>query len=132
MQKQKHLLLSPLSYGKRPIEGKAQKDNKPAMSIREIEQIKTDILSHRCWIRSVVKSVKTPEQLESADRIVKNWKNMTYERIDSYKPSFFSSHSGWRSLLELFMRVEKDLESHLAGKKALIRIKEMDEVYENA
>jgi hypothetical protein len=102
------------------------------MSIKEIEQIKTDVINHRCWIRSVVKSVNTPDQLESAERLVKNWKELTFKRIDSFKPSFFSSNSGWRSLLELFMRVEKEIESHLAGKKALIRIKHLDEVYEDA
>jgi len=102
------------------------------MSINEIEQIKNDIISHRCWIRSVVKSVNTPDQLESAQRLVGNWKTLTYKRIDSFKPSFFSSNSGWRSLLELFIRVEKEIESHLAGKKALIRIKHLEDVYENA
>jgi hypothetical protein len=94
--------------------------------------IKNDIISHRCWIRSVVKSVNTPDQLESAERLVGNWKTLTYQKIDSFKPSFFSSNSGWRSLLELFIRVEKEIESHLAGKKALIRIKHLEDVYENA
>jgi len=122
-----------LKIGKRAIEAKVEKD-KRSMSTSEIEKIKSDILSNRCWIRSVVKSVKNQDQLESAEKLVNNWKSLTYKRIDSFKPSFFtfSSNSGWRSLLELFLRVEKDLESHLAGKKTLIKIKTQEEVYDYA
>lgn len=98
------------------------------MNTSEIEKIKADILSNRCWIRSIIKSVESPDQLRSAERMVKNWKKLTYSRIDSFKPSFFSSSSGWRSLLELFIRIEKELNSHLAGKKALVRMECLEEV----
>jgi len=102
------------------------------MGTTEIEKIKQDILDQRCYLKRIIKSVKSQDHLEAAQRMVDNWRKMTYSRIDSFKPFFFRSSSGWRSSLELYYRVEKDLEGLLASKKTIVRLKRLEEVYEYA
>lgn len=100
-----------------------------AMGIQETESIKKDILDTRCWIKRIIASVETDEQLEGAKRIVNNWSKLMYSRIDNFKPFFFRSSSGWRSSLELYLRINKELESHLAAKKTKMRFMKMEEMY---
>ena len=102
------------------------------MGITEVEKIKKDILDQRCYLKRVIKSVKTTEHLEAAQRLADNWKSLTFKRIDSFKPFFFRSSSGWRSSLELYYRVEKDIDSLLASKKAILRFHKKDEIYDYA
>ena len=99
------------------------------MGIQETENIKKDILDTRCWVKKVIASVESDEQLDGAKRIVDNWSKLMYRRIDSFKPFFFRSSSGWRSSLELYMRINKELESHLAAKRAKIRFMKREELY---
>ncbi len=99
------------------------------MGIQETENIKKDILDTRCWVKKVIASVESDEQLDGAKRIVDNWSKLMYRRIDNFKPFFFRSSSGWRSSLELYMRINKELESHLAAKRAKIRFMKREELY---
>jgi hypothetical protein len=96
--------------------------------MQEIENTKRDILNTLCWIKKVIASVETKDQLESAKRMSDNWTRITYRRIESFKPIFFGSLLGWRSLSEAHAKARKEIESHLAVKNAKIRFIERDEM----
>lgn len=98
------------------------------MGIREIRNIKKEILDTRCWIKKVIASVETEDQLDAARRMVDNWFKLTYRKIKSFKPLFFHSLDDWKSSLETHFKAKNEMESHLAIKRAKIRFPEKDEM----
>ena len=96
---------------------------------QRIDEIKCDVLDTRCWIKKIIASVESDEQLDCAQKLVRNWGNLMFRRIDQAKPSLFRSGKEWKELIEFYTRTHKELESHLAVKKAKLRFIKRDEMH---